>query len=1250
MSLIFVVGVMAPVQNPVHAGDFDGVDVHQILSNAYKKATQKVDEKKKESDEKFDKAADSGNKNDAKGATEANKEANEADGSIQAKVRELFQVGGWQSPAFLVGQVSGNLGDNFSASTNTVSLTKDEESKWQSEYGGNNRTMMESYHAWGQGLTELRNKAWDVDATQMSGAAVMDSTEKMAVGFSAAGINFLRQFNPAPLIAAMYDNSYLTDSRFAAGSNQNKLIGLVNQNTTLKGIINFFGGSNGVIPGISLSMAITGVLGILYIGYWALNRIVGNMYGGQYFRKLIWKLVVIAIGIPLGAKLLSDGLVTFSDLATPETNPNTSTVLSQNLYMTAWYSNNFKLPSGVTVTVDEHGRMGMTAEGIKKINQESVRAFYPNATDDQIAEMIVAAAKLNNNRTTLVFNKVVDQAATEKDLGNGNLVNKIGAIIANNSRVQVEKTPLVRFAEELVSLKKLTKKAGEKDNSAIEGLQKSAYINKPTFSADGKKFTGNGNGLSPIAAYNFMATDFSNNNATVRTNIGTLEYPSVIIGMNDSVVGATGKNRAPGIVRMVLMLTLLMTAIRTLVNIISAGFGGLFKGAGGTAFGSSRGFGELIGGVIALTMGVFGMSLILNVTFVMVDILWDFVMGLFTGSNSNLVDITLEPLLDAIRKIPLIGGMIAGAMKGVAAFVTTIVALMAIPPMLKIPIEHYGAWVSGIPEYMGEKFQHWENNWTGDRGAGGSPLSKIGQNTKMGREIQQRNESKVRDRLNKERDRQTARKNQIQKGLSLAKGAAATALGSMIAGVAAADQSLTEEKVNNDENVENKNNQEGAHQDGAKQNENVNDGSQHKDGDSLTAEQENESVTTAIDNDENVAVETPKESLVGDNETAPVDTPSESLTSDGAPADGGGIEKSLTSEHTSEGGFNSESAIENAQSAESLSEIAGGEGERSVERTDNQDREASREQSLTSNDSSENSNTTSASSEQSLTSNASREQLAGAAGAAAVAGALTETTNEGAQHTTVNDAKAGDKTSLTTNQSNDGKTQQSFNAGDKKESISANQEGNKSISQSSDTTKANQTNTSTPESAQSVATSSSTPPSPSNPTQTQTGQKPSVGQRARQRVNGFRQALGKSLMAYGQHTTPKQAGVGIAHAVATSMGLGGLTKPFAQAAADQRNETLVANGLNVMNNLNFYDNGSTRMQAERRAESKLMSKGILQANGDFTKQHQERLDNTSNRSAYKNFEGTDARRNTSGPSLKASRTTESVTRDSNRSE
>ena len=1240
MSLIFVVGVMAPVQKPVHAGDFDGVDVHQILSNAYKKATQKVDEKKKESDEKFDKAADSGNKNDAKGATEANKEANEADGSIQAKIRELFQVGGWQSPAFLVGQVSGNLGDNFSASTNTVSLTKDEESKWQSEYGGNNRTMMESYHAWGQGLTDLRNKAWDVDATQMSGAAVMDSTEKMAVGFSAAGINFLRQFNPAPLVAAMYDNSYLTDSRFAAGSNQNKLIGLVNQNTTLKGIINFFGGSNGVIPGISLSMAITGVIGLLYIGYWALNRLVGNMYGGQYFRKLIWKLVVIAIGIPLGAKLLSDGLVTFSDLATPETNPNTSTVLSQNLYMTAWYSNNFKLPSGVTVTVDEHGRMGMTADGIKKINQESVRAFYPNATDDQIAEMIVAAAKLNNNRTTLVFNKVVDQAATEKDLGNGNLLNKVGAIIANNSRIQVEKTPLVRFAEELVSLKKLTKKAGEKDNSAVEGLQKSAYINKPTFTADGKKFTGNGNGLSPIAAYNFMATDFSNNNATVRTNIGTLEYPSVIIGMNDSVVGATGKNRAPAIVRMVLMLTLLMTAIRTLVNIVSAGFGGLFKGAGGTAFGSSRGFGELIGGVIALTMGVFGMSLILNLTFVMVDILWDFVMGLFTGSNSNLVDITLEPLLDAVRKVPLLGGMIAGAIKGIAAFVTTVVALMAIPPMLKVPIEHYGAWVSGIPEYMGEKFQHWENNWTGDRGAGGSPLSKIGQNTKMGREIQQRNDAKIKDRLSKERDKQRERKNQFNKGLSLATGAAATALGSWISGVESADQSLTEEKINNDENVENKNNQEGAHQEGAKQTENAMDGSQHNDGDSLTAEQENESVSTSVDNDENVEVETPEESLAGEStEGAPEVTPSESLTGEGAPTEGAGTEKSLTSEHTSEGGFNSESAIENAQSAESLSEIAGGEGERSVERTDNQDREASKEQSLTSN----------ASKENSLTSNVSKEQLAGAASAAAAAGALTETTNEGAQHTTVNDAKAGDKTSLTTNQSNDGKTQQSFNAGDKKESITANQEGNKSISQNSDTTKASQTNTSTPEAKQSVATSSSTPPSPSNPTKTQNGQKPSMAQRTRQRVNGFRQALGKGLMAYGQHTTPKQAGVGIAHAVASSIGIGGLTKPFAQAAADQRNETLVANGLNVMNNLNFYDNNTSRIQSERRAENSLRSKGILQGNGDFSKHHQERLDKSSSNSAYKNFEGTDARRNTSGPSLKASRTNESVTRETKRS-
>ena len=437
---------------------------------------------------------------------------------------------------------------------------------------------------------------------------------------------------------------------------------------------------------------------------------------------------------------------------------------------------------------------------------------------------------------------------------------------------------------------------------------------------------------------------------------------------------------------------------------------------------------------------------------------------------------------------------------------------------------------------------------------------------------------------------------------------------------------MTEEKVNNDENVENKNNQEGAHQEGAKQTENAMDGSQHNDGDSLTAEQENESVSTSIDNDENVEVETPEESLAGEStEGAPEVTPSESLTGEGVSTEGAGTEKSLTSEHTSEGGFNSESAIENAQRAESLTEIAGGEGETSVERNNNQDREASREQSLTS--------------------NASKEQLAGAASAAAAAGALTETTNEGAQHTTVNDAKAGDKTSLTTNQSNDGKAQQSFNAGDKKESITANQEGNKSISQNSDTTKANQTNNTTAGTQQSVAS----PQNPSNPNQTQTGQKQSFGQRTRQRVTGFRQALGKGLMAYGQHTTPKQAGVGIAHAVASSIGLGGLTKPMAQAAADQRNETLVANGLNVMNNLNFYDNNTTRIQAERRAENSLRSKGILQGNGDFSKHHQERLDKSSSNSAYKNFEGTDARRNTSGPSLKASRTNESVTRETKRS-
>lgn len=1177
MSTMSVSGGMA------HAGDFDNLDVPQIIPNAYKKATEKVEGDKKAGETIKKLNQDAGNA--------VQQGADQQESNVNEKMKELMNAAGWTGPTLMVGQISGSIFDAFNTSNSTVNLSKDEQDAWKSR-----GVDMTSYQAFGEALTNLRSQSWDREPAQLGSGVVVDGVTQAATALSTAGIKFLQKFNPAPVLAAFYNDSYLNDSRFGGG--KNKLVQIINGSPQTKEAISFFGSQTSA--GVSVGFLITGTILILSIGYSALNILFANNHNnaGMTLRRIVWKIVLLSVALPLSAILLTEGLTTFGDLLESKEKFSDNKLLSQNLNFADWYNSDFKIPSGVTLNVDESGKFKFTPDDVSKINYSSSRTVLKNGSSstEEVANRLVDMAQKDGNRTTIVFNPMFKDDK------------------------KVSKAPFTKFADKLVSTsakKDDGKKDGQDANKDKDGpITESPYITQKGTQANGKSFVGNSNGISTLAAYNFMVTDFTKNGAKVRTNIGQVDFPSVAIGINSDVVDDKGNNQAPTLIRFIAMMTIMLTAIKVMVGIISSGMGSLFRGGIGSSLGSSRAVGEVAGGIIALTLGVFGLSLILQLTLTVVDILWDVIKSIVGGGQYDVVGEVLRPVTDKIRKIWFIGDYIADALTSIANFVVTLVAAMAMPKMLKVPVEGYGAWIQGLPDAIGERVQLWENHWVGDYRAGGTNWSKIGQNTKIGEKMRQ----DKKERADSKREKSRERSRQVKNAMSLAKGAVLTKIGSSIAGVNAADGSLAEDPNNVDMSSQLN---EGSdlrtstgdekHDNSAKSADQMNN-TETVSNDQKDSSLSNEEIRENIDNDETIEgggddVD-PNSSLSGD--------PDYGLSHDGSDSLNG-----HTDSHT-EGAnhFDSHTGrdVSNNDSLRSDSHHSD---------RDHSDRSISDNSSNGNNDPRDNNNAAGSPSDNSKPGPA---HVALDSNGRPIAPDVKTFNNDASLNTSVdgntsntNNQKDGNN-NMNVNNSNaqtlNTKAAHSIKQGDKKDNMhvaggSLSQES-KSVTQAKAQAQINNNS----KTEQSLAKTPGAQALKQNNQQTNK-------QTAQKGPGKFRRALGGALMTAGGHTTGRQARAGLIHAAASSVGMGKYTQNMAQSAVDQRNDTLVANGMRVTDNINFMGQGN-REQSERRAESRLRGRGIIQSDGRFTTAHQERLNAQGTRSTYKNYANSGRQGSTQG--------------------
>lgn len=731
------------------AGDYDNVNLPSVIPTAYQDAQISVNKEKKQASDAAESAAQ-GNSN--ANASQASKDATQSENNLATNVKTLMQAGNFGTTGLFFGPTSGNSKvDAYGSLTSSVGLDKAGIEQFGSSAGDPNK--VQAYHAFGLALTHLKNTASQEAPESIGFENTVGAFEKMATSVAKLGIKLVKQFNPMPVIGAFYDSTLLNNSAYSGHANvsdDNKLIKMINANQTLSDIVRFFGDPI-TVGGATMSFAYFATATIVFIslGYAAFLKLWNGQQAGIIFRKVIVKIVLAAVALPLvfdqGSKLLG----TVSQLMDSQNYSQEQQVMRNNLNIYAWYKNSsFGLPPGTTLTV-KNGYFQFTPDLVMKINQHS----STNKTSAPIVEVgpkdtgflsgttgIISKFLTGEDSTPKVSNKPSTENLDDKTISHGLLT----SALTNNNESKVTFSPsygasdasaststgnpwetsaILAYAESLGG----NKKYEPKEKNITDNL----YVKTAGMTASGSGINfaysqnDTGYGISPIAAFNLMATDFNNDGFVVKTNTGEIKTPTVAV--NIGTVGVSS-GTVPGIVKLFMMFTILMAGIKAIMNILTSGFGGIFKGATGSAFGSAAGVGTLVGSVIALTAGIIGVSIILTISIGIIDMIWGFISGLVNGNDmKTALDEFSSDILGSIKKIWIIGPMLSSVLNSLVTLVMTVTALMMMPQIVKTPIIAYGEWVGGIPSAISERFANWERVFTGDyHSRGGSMFGARG--------------------------------------------------------------------------------------------------------------------------------------------------------------------------------------------------------------------------------------------------------------------------------------------------------------------------------------------------------------------------------------------------------------------------------------------------------------------------------------------------------------------------------------------
>lgn len=629
----------------------------------------------------------------------------------------------WQNIGLLIGPrdaLSGTTWNTYQA-PNTLSDTE------VIVYNNNRITdAYNKYKAFGFAVQNLGKRAIKSQNSAVSLNEGLDAMSTAAIRLGSFGTEFLNDYNPGPVLLALYDSSYLSTYH------ENKLVQFVASNQVLKNIVCLFGDKVGN-TGLSFFVLVNAIIAIVGFALSMLLTLLGNRNIGDGVRKFLTRVIIGTVGIYLIANLMSTALKWVTGTIMNVGASETSSYVENNLNMYDWYLTGFSLPSGLTLEIDSSGNFVFTPDAIRQINYYTYNRLVGGATDENIkARMETYTQNINLGIASFVMPSRTNSGSAEQEGASSWSTDAYYAIMDNYAMNKEdllegkdeEGSPLagkwsVTYASQYLYMSALSM------TKTDTGWTVKQYITNQDYY-----------GLNPISAFNLLRSDFSGSviTATYETQ------PKIPYVAFDAVTtfDASGSTHMNSITRFIASFTLILAAMKGLITIFTAGFGGMLSGGIKTALGSSNGLGQALGGVIALICGIIGISVIMSISLSLLDTVYGIAKDLIVGSE--VVDAFLQPVSDSLSGLPFgIGDVLTGFCKSLVDTILTLILALTFPKLGNIPITVFAQFMADLPGRMAEKAQMIEGMLMSGRGSagGGLPHGGHGGRGQYGRQAQQ---------------------------------------------------------------------------------------------------------------------------------------------------------------------------------------------------------------------------------------------------------------------------------------------------------------------------------------------------------------------------------------------------------------------------------------------------------------------------------------------------------------------------------
>ena len=786
-------------QAETKAQDYTQVNEQSKLSTAHSDArkaanSKSAEENAKENAENKSTDVDTSHGGSDTGSSDTGKKL-DIDGAILNTIANVVRAGNFGNYGLFYGQVSSSSNDNWSAVRQGVGSNPAEAPDLDAMTNDGMTKYVQFGHAIQQMVNDNKAGSGDKVAGVIGSATVVSSPEESEVElrslvkmFTARAKELVGRVNPLPLFRSFADNSVLSDPAMYSPQTGNFWIILVTSDPNVRSFFEMIGGdvvgpmfgiqTNGSFR-ISLAMMTVFVLAAFTIILGFLGSLVGvgttsNTGWGQALRRAGVRVMVAVVGFQLfvtfGGEL--EKLVNGDAKINGTDSSIVSNVVKRHLNLEDWYETGFALPEGVTIPIVD-GKMVLTPETIQAINQFTAERMRNGKSYDELLAAPTGTAsesdtkfsllKVDNSQkakqraydarskvgdaTAYAYLRIMDAAGRQSFTPT--FTTQLYANYAqttdeaNNRIIGGEKAGQKWDTGILDTIAKAMSKGEKLSDKTLANVRSAEYLTNAGLQMNavsgGYQLTmrpGYRFGISPIAAYNLMNSQFEGAKITVPDNVNSAKAPSIIYNASSTGVGKPSDNKSA--VNTIVLLVLIYTAIISLFKIVGSAVGGVVKGTS-AAWGSAAGLGTLFGAAITLFLGTMVLALVIEITMNLMDELWAIIDTMFRDMSLGALNDVVSGFLKGVEGIPLLGPILKWTLEGVMnsaiGIVITILMLTTMPRILTVPIKVVANYFAGLPDEFGDRARIMQEHFTGTRGYRGRDLGvgqEIGQALKSG--------------------------------------------------------------------------------------------------------------------------------------------------------------------------------------------------------------------------------------------------------------------------------------------------------------------------------------------------------------------------------------------------------------------------------------------------------------------------------------------------------------------------------------